>query len=72
MLPKNELEELLYLREKMREIEMQPLHEAFRQLDKVLDRPNSFQFDAIMPVVAYRILANAVIALKDEFLKDKS
>lgn len=42
---------------------------AFHELEKTLTHPASRQFNCIMPSLAYRTLANAIIALKKELLK---
>ena len=57
----DELNELEDLRQWKREHELKPLIMAFDQLQRVLDRPKSYAFDSIMPVAAYRILADALI-----------
>lgn len=64
-----ELNELEALREWKRQHELKPLVIAFEQLQRVLDRPKAYAFDSIMPVAAYRILADALIELKNEVLK---
>lgn len=69
ILNEDEQRELAELREWKRRQEMAPLELAFEQLDKVLKRPNSYAFDAIMPVTAYRVLAECVIKLKEEVFK---
>ncbi len=64
-----ELNELQTLRKWKQEHELKPLQAAFEQLQRVLDRPKAYAFDSIMPVAAYRILADALIELKNEVLK---
>jgi hypothetical protein len=44
------------------------LEEAFHQLEMTLEKPGSRQFNAVMPSLAYRTLANAIIALKKELI----
>lgn len=46
-----------------------PLEEAFRQLESVLERPYSAGLSGVMPTMAYRVLANAVLELKKEVMK---
>lgn len=45
------------------------LDEAFEQLELTLSNPAGRQFNALMPSLAYRTLANAIIALKNEVCK---
>ena len=42
---------------------------AFEQLELTLNNPAGRQFNAIMSSLAYRTLANAIIALKNEVVK---
>lgn len=46
-----------------------PLDEAFFALERTLANPMSRGFDAVMPVMAFRVLANALIELKKVVLK---
>lgn len=46
-----------------------PLQEAVRQIQMTLDRPYSRGMDSVMPVVAYRTLAEAFLLLYEEMLK---
>lgn len=43
-----------------------PLDEACRQIKITLDRPYSRGFDGVMPVMAYRVLAEAFLLLREE------
>ena len=45
------------------------LEEAFHQLEMTLSNPGGRQFNAIMPSLAYRTLANAIMALKKELIE---
>ena len=44
------------------------LDEAFYLLEQTLDHPDKRQFNCVMPSLAYRTLANAIIALKKELI----
>lgn len=41
---------------------------AFDALEDAMNHPSGRQFNAIMPSLAYRTLANAILALKKELL----
>jgi hypothetical protein len=43
-----------------------PLDEACRQIRITLERPYSRGFEAVMPVMAYRVLAEAFLLLREE------
>ncbi len=44
------------------------LSEAFYELEMSLDNPGGRQFMPIMPSIAYKTLARAIIALKKELI----
>jgi len=44
------------------------LDQAFYELENTLAHPSGRQFNCVMPSLAYRTLANAIIALKRELL----
>lgn len=48
------------------------LDEAFYELEKTLEIPEKRQFNCVMPSLAYRTLANAIIALKKELIDENT
>ncbi len=45
------------------------LDEAFFRLEQTLEHPERRQFNTLMPSMAYRTLAEAILALKKELIK---
>lgn len=43
--------------------------EAFFRLEQTLEHPDKRQFNTLMPSMAYRTLAEAIVALKRELIK---
>lgn len=47
------------------------LEETFYLLEQSLEDPSKRQFNCVMPSLAYRTLANAILALKRELIDAK-
>jgi hypothetical protein len=68
-LTSTEREELEQLRKSAAKFMTDPLEKVFFELQSLLDRPASERIDSIMPHSAFRVLARAVILLKDRVIK---
>ncbi len=62
-------EELEALRAFKREHDGNALNRAFERLDALLDVPYSSRGDTVLSVRAFRVIAEALIELKKEFMK---
>lgn len=69
MLTLNEREELEILRRSAAKFITNPLDKVFFELECILERDAPNRIDAIMPTAAFRVLAKAVMLLKDEVIK---
>ena len=66
MLTINEREELEMLRRSAAKFITNPLDKVFFELQCILERDAPNRVDAIMPTAAFRVLAKAVILLREE------
>jgi len=62
-------EELEQLRKSAAKFMTSPLERVFFELDSLLEQPYSARVDSIMPTSAFRVLAKALILLKQELIK---
>ena len=69
MLQPNEREELEMLRRSAAKFITNPLEKVFFELECILERDAPNRIDAIMPTSAFRVLAKAVILLREEVKK---
>lgn len=69
MLQPNEREELEMLRRSAAKFITNPLEKVFFELESILERDAPHRVDAIMPTSAFRVLAKAVILLREEVRK---
>lgn len=68
-LTQEERTELENLRRSAYKFISDPLERAFFELESILENPYSTRVDAIMPASAFRVLARALILLKQELKK---
>ena len=69
VLTTNEREELEMLRRSAAKFITNPLEKVFFELECILERDAPNRIDAIMPTSAFRVLAKAVILLREEVKK---
>ena len=69
MLSASERDELNQLRKSAHRFMTSPLEQACFELQSILDRSESTRLDSIMPQSAFRVLAKAVLLIKQEINK---
>jgi len=68
-LSKSDQQELEQLRKSAAKFMTSPLERVFFELEGLLEQPYSARVDSIMPTSAFRVLAKALILLKQELIK---